>query len=65
MNEFPIYNIRSDDAVYFDKHHLLDVCKRIINDYIAHLAKRATHTPTENHMGSALPLNQNKKEDKK
>ena len=65
MDEF-IIHVRSDDAVHFDTHHayLLDVFKRIMNDYIAQLAKRATHTPTENHMGSDLPLNQKNMEDK-
>ena len=56
MNEFTIHNMRSDDGFDREAHHRF-LLNLITRNYTSALAKRATHTPKENHMGSALPLN--------
>ena len=47
MNLFEIHHRCDDASMRVDKKLLLDAFKRIINDYIAHLTKRAHHSPTD------------------
>ena len=54
---------RCDDA--WDREaHYRSLFNRIVRNYTSALAKRATHTPMENHMGSDLPLTKTKEEEK-
>ena len=56
---------RSDDAITISRTALMDAFKTVINAMAeCYREEVAKHTPMENHMGSALPLNQKNMEDK-